>query len=435
MIFILFTFLVAAAISSVAAYFSLVGLGSIYTATFWGVVIMAGTLEVGKIVATKWVYSNWRNPKNRWYFKSLICFFIACLMSITSLGIYGYLTRGHLEQQAPLAGLNIQVAQLESQVQQKQAENVRLDNRLNQITKVTDKVLEGNARAGLRASNASKTEAAGIQKTIDANNQTINDLTAKLVPLKVQGSDVQGELGVAKFIAEAFGWAPDKAIRIITSLIMATFDPLALTMFIMATISLEDYKRRKAALDTGRVLPFEELIVPMPPVSPPLSSEPEVQEPEPVVDMEALREEMFAGLAAELQAERTEKLEEIRRAIELEREDFEDEMHEVRQQTADMANLDEVRKEIERDHASLQTAHTQLVEMEARLDDERTLLQQWEDALKDQQQAINNWTPGSPEEDTRTPKEKIIEMLERNPDTLTEIIEMVDAMRPNRPGL
>jgi hypothetical protein len=424
MAFILFIFFVAAIISGVAAYFSLVGLGSIFAATFWGVVIMGAALEVGKIVTAKWIHTNWRNPSAPWYFRGLLCFFVACLMAITSLGIYGYLSKGHLEQQAPLAGLGIQVAQLETQLKQKQDENVRLEARLGQISKITDKVLEGNARAGLRASNQSKKEAAEIQKSIDANNTVINDITQKLVPLKIKTGNVEGELGVAKFIAEALGMDGEKAIRIIISLIMAAFDPLAISMFIMGSISLQKLREEKAkATKVEAVIPPVEMV----PVSDLLDHPIEAVEEEAETFEEKLEEKL------EDLIEQDTKYDELKNDLAEARAAFDKERQEFAQEYASVS------ASIQSDQQSLSKAHQELLDMEARLNDERELLQQWEAQLTQQQNAINAWKPESNtpsfEDDPRTPKELIIELLELNPDIVNDIVQVVESMRQNRPGL
>jgi len=452
MAFIYLIFVVAAAISGVAAYFSLVGLGSIFAATFWGVIIMGAALEVGKIVTAKWIHANWKNPQAPWFFRGLLCFFVACLMAITSLGIYGYLSKGHLEQKAPLAGLDIQVAQLETQMKQKQDENTRLENRLSQISKITDKVLEGNAKAGLRASNQSKSEAAGIQKSIDTNNQTINDITQKLVPLKMQAGKVEGELGVAKYIADALGWDGDKAIRIIISLIMAAFDPLAISMFIMGSISLAKRKEER-----------EQNVLPTVEASEPIVDH-DVEEVEEVgevgeIDIEdvedektleavpALTEEEVAefknelaarfisDLEASAQAERAQLLNDLHAEIAAKREALEADLEESKSVlNTELESIEAQRISLADDYETLQAAHAKLVEMELHINEERELLEQWEEQLTAQQNAINTWSPTN--EDTRPDKEKILEMLERNPQVVNDIVSTVDAMRHViKPGL
>lgn len=464
MAFILFIFLIAAAISAVAAYFSLVGLGALFAATFWGVVVMAGTLEVGKIVATKWVHANWRNPNAPWYFRGLFCVFIAALMTITSLGIYGYLSKGHLEQSAPVAGLDIQVAQLDTQIKQKQAENDQLQKRLDQISRITDKSLESSGRAGLRAANQQKKESAGIQTRIDENNKVINDLNGKLIPLKTQGAEVEAKLGPVKYVAELFGWEPESAVRIIIVVIMIAFDPLALSLFIAGSISLNDRRAaRRKEEETESVLPVEELVVPMPPVEEPKPVEvvPDQAETpeEPKFTQETIdhfKDQLEAKMEADLekmqaerlvalremedevaamrdeQEKRLAELDALHEAVEHERREFNEEMEQTKHLLAEVADLDETKKLIASDHEALTNAHRELLDMEARLNDERELLQQWQDQVTEQQNAINAWSPT----DERTDKEKILEMLERNPQVVNEIISTVDAMRHViKPGL
>lgn len=440
MAFIIFIFMVAAAISGVAAYFSLVGLGSIFAATFWGVVIMGGALEVGKIVTAKWVHANWRNPAAPWYFRTLLCFFVAALMAITSLGIYGYLSRGHLEQQAPLAGLAVQTAQLETQVQQKTTENQLLQKRLDQIGRITDKSLETSGRAGLRASAAQKRDSADLQTKIDTNNQAINALNTQLVPLKLKTGNVEGELGVAKFIAEAAGWSPEKAIRIIIALIMSSFDTLAISMFIMGSISYKQHqeaKRREREGVLGDVLPIEELVVPMPVVEEPKAAEPVEEVPvEDFSEREAAIRELEDELAEMRTAQevRLAELDAAHEAIQQERAEFNEEMEQTKHLLAEVADLEETKKLIASDHMALTGAHEQLLAMEARINEERELLAQWEDQLTQQQNAINAWTPDA--NDGRSDKDKIIAMLEKNPQVVNDIIETVDAVRHLvKPGL
>jgi hypothetical protein len=431
MAFTILIFITAAAISVVAAYFSLVGLGSIFAATFWGVVIMGAALEVGKIVTTKWVHGNWRNPEAPWYFRGLLCFFIACLMAITSLGIYGYLSRGHLEQQAPLAGLGIQVAQLETQLEQRRAQSQQLQERQNQISRITDKSLETSGRAGLRAASSQRREAAEVQAQIDANNKAINDLNGQLVPLKVKTGDVQGELGVAKFIAEAFGWDGEKAIRIIISLIMAAFDPLALSMFIMGGISLKkaQEKRTRESTEEPENPPVQELEDQDPPMTNPVELD--------QAEREALREEVRTQFLEELEerarAERDTLFQDLRGQMDQERQEFQAAMEDAQSALdGQLESNEEQRIRNAEDLQALQEAHGQLVSMEERLNDERELLKGWEDQLTAQQTAINGWRPM----DQRTPREQVIGMLEENPDVLQDIVDIVnERIPPMKPGL
>jgi hypothetical protein len=427
MAFIYLIFIVAAAISAVAAYFSLVGLGALFAATFWGVVVMAGVLEVGKIVATKWVHSNWQNPAAPWYFRGLFCVFIAALMTITSLGIYGYLSKGHLEQNAPLVGLNIQSAQLDTQLQQKQAENQQLMTRLDQIARITDKSLESGGRAGLRASSSQKSEAAQIQKKIDANNQAINDLNTKLVPLKTQGAEVEAKLGPVKYVAELFGWDPESAVRIIICIIMIAFDPLALSLFIAGSISLKSLKNSRKAEEA---VEMEDYIFPAR-VDGMGSKVTELPNGE---DLDWVKFKNSVPSTDDGQEAREAALAEANDAIEKEREEFQTAMTEATDRLQkDIGDLETARETIEADRQALSEAHTQLLDMEARINDEAQLLKDWEDQLKAQQEAINNWKPTLDLD--KTPKDVVIELLEKNPDIVHDIVQVASALRKIKPGL
>lgn len=449
MAFIIFIFFIAAAISSVAAYFSLVGMGALFAATFWGVVVMTGTLEVGKIVATKWVHANWRNPRAPWYFRGLFCVFIAALMVITSLGIYGYLSKGHLEQNAPAAGLNIQVAQLETQLKQKQTENEQLQTRLDQISRITDKSLETSGRAGLRAANSQKQESSGIQGRIDANNQVINDLNTKLIPLKTQGAEVEAKLGPVKYVAELFGWDPESAVRIIIVIIMIAFDPLALSLFIAGSISLKDYQETRKKRREGEV---EQPAIPDAPTLP----EPENPSVEPTVEPievpvapvlsipvgEGKPIEFEEGVADQFETlvergNREDDLAEAKAAIDREREEFETAMADVTKAiTQETNDLDAAKAQMVADQEALNNAHQQLLDMEARINDERELLSGWEKDLAAQQKAINEWRPERHDvDDGKDPKDLIIEVLEMNPEIVNDIVQVAIAMQNTRPGL
>ena len=96
MVFSLLVFSVALIIAAVAAWFSVAGLMAIFAASALPVALMAGSLEIGKLVAASWVYRNWR--KAPFLLKSYLTFAVVVLMFITSMGIFGFLSRAHLEQ-------------------------------------------------------------------------------------------------------------------------------------------------------------------------------------------------------------------------------------------------------------------------------------------------------------------------------------------------
>lgn len=452
MAFIVLILLTALAISGTAAYFSVVGLAALFPATAMAVIIMGSVLEVGKIVSVKWLHANWKNPSSRKSFKWLMCAFTLPLLLITNLGIYGFLSKGHLEQNAPVAGQEIQIAQIEQQIKQRQDDVTRQQKRLDQISKVTDSVLAGNARAGLRASNQSKREAQAITKTIDEDNKAINDLNTKLVPLKVANSEVEAKLGPIKYVASALAIKdPEAAVRIVIALIMSGFDTLALCLFIAFSISLKDYKAKREEVETPE-LPNDDKPVDKAPDDtgfsiPPanlteeesaLLDEAMGYEPEPV-EIETLAQHV-QDIIQDSKEPQEPKVDyevlitEAQEALDREKAEFQQARSELEQKfIQEAAELDKRQTQMDHDSAALQNAHQQLLDMEERINDEHELLKQWEEQLVQQQNAINNWSP----EDNRSDKEKIIEMLEKNPEVVNEIVSVVDALRPRfvKPGL
>lgn len=102
MIFGIITLLVALSISGIAAYFSIIGLAALFAASFWPVVMMGSVLEIGKLSAVAWLHRNWEDKKIPKLLKYYLVMAVLVLMLITSMGIFGFLSKGHLEQDAPV---------------------------------------------------------------------------------------------------------------------------------------------------------------------------------------------------------------------------------------------------------------------------------------------------------------------------------------------
>lgn len=245
----IFVLLTALALSVVAAWFSIVGMVALFSASAVGVIAMMSGLEFGKLVASGVLKMNWSNPNFNRVLKSYLFISVGVLMLITSIGIYGYLSAGHLEQKAPLAGLEVKTGQIEVKVAQLDAENKRIEQRLDQIDKNIGVFLEHDqASKGLAASNRLSRERDELQAKLDENNEQINGLTEELVPLKMESSEVEAKLGPVKYVAALFGWDDTAAaVRLVILIIMFAFDPLAVVLMLSALIILKEWhtERRK----------------------------------------------------------------------------------------------------------------------------------------------------------------------------------------------
>lgn len=243
----IFVLLTAFALSVVAAWFSITGMVALFSASAVGVIAMMTGLEFGKLVASGVLKMNWDNRNFNWVIKGYLLVAIATLMVITSIGIYGYLSAGHLEQKAPLAGLTVQAQQLEVKLAQKENENKRIEARLSQIDENVSVFLKNDqATKGLAATSRLSGESSRLQKQLDANNAEINKLNEQLVPLKMKTSEVEAKLGPVKYVAALFGWQDtEAAVRLVIIIIMIAFDPLAVVLMLTALILIREWSSER----------------------------------------------------------------------------------------------------------------------------------------------------------------------------------------------
>lgn len=237
----------AIAISAVAAYFSIVGLAALFSAAFLAVLIMGIVLEGSKLVTAGWLHANWSNPNVSRLHRLYLVIAVITLMAITSIGIFGFLSAAHLEQKAPAAGLQIEIDQYEDRVLQLTTQRDQLLQQQEQINKTVTSYLEGGqARGASQFMRQQRSERAALGAQIDAVNQEIMDLNSKLAPLKRDVAGVEAKLGPLKYIAETLGWDdPSSAVKIIILMLMLAFDPLAVILLISATITLGEWSRER----------------------------------------------------------------------------------------------------------------------------------------------------------------------------------------------
>lgn len=263
------TLLLALCISGVAAYFSVVGLAAIFAATPIAVVIMGVSLEAGKLLAAGWLHGNWKNPKVNALHKGYMVAAVVALMLITALGIYGFLAKGHLEQQTPLAPIELQIASTQADIDAVNTDLVGKKAQLGQLDAAINSMIgQDKASMGLRARGKQSAERKEIQIAIDTDTKKVQDLNKSLIPLKLQINEVETKLGPIKYIAALFGFKDtESAVRVVILILMFAFDPLAVVLVLSASISIADgLELRRRIHIPGVVLPKSQPDVPMPPV-------------------------------------------------------------------------------------------------------------------------------------------------------------------------
>ena len=161
-IFGYWTMLVALVISGVAAYYSIIGLVAIFAAAAIPIIIMGAALEVGKLTTAVWLHTYWKRAT--WWMKSYLSFALLLLMFITSMGIFGFLSKAHIEQTAASTESVVQVQQIGIEIA-----------RLNAtITRAEQKISKAEASSG--------TANAGVQKQIDTEQKRIDETYKRIQP-------------------------------------------------------------------------------------------------------------------------------------------------------------------------------------------------------------------------------------------------------------
>jgi len=226
MIQIILPFLTAIALSIVAAYYSVVGLAQIFPGSFWPIVIMGSILEISKLVTVSWLYNNWSDTVRimRYYF--LLAIFL--LMGITSMGIFGYLSRAHIETNVEM-GSNI--VQLQTLNQQEKIVTGRLEYLMQ--------------RAGDPATASKK-----IDRSIQEAQLELKSISELKLPLLKTENKLMAEVGPIRYIAELLYEKSDptfidKAVRFVILIIIFVFDPLAILLLIASNQTLQRYKNSK----------------------------------------------------------------------------------------------------------------------------------------------------------------------------------------------
>lgn len=241
----------AISIAAVAAYFSIIGLASIFSGAFISVVVMASILEVGKLVAATWLHLEWRSTG--WFTRVYLTFAVIVLMFITSMGIFGYLSKAHMEQSINDGGINeLQIQNIERRIENERRTISDAETVLSQLDASVQTLIDFDRIRGddgaINVRENQKEERQTLNETIDESYQTIEIWQSDLFELKRDRLALEIEVGPIKYISELiYGENAenyfDKAVRLVILLIVVVFDPLAIMLLIVSTkaIRKEEY--------------------------------------------------------------------------------------------------------------------------------------------------------------------------------------------------
>ena len=262
---IFLTFLTAMALSGVAAYYSVIGLAAIFPGSFWPIIIMGTVLEAAKLVTVSWLYRNWKVVHIG--MKSYLTVATVILMLITSMGIFGYLSKAHLEHSSDTAPMVSKVQLIDEKIKVVK-ENLDANRKvIKQMDEMVDQTMgrsndeKGIANSVVIRRNQQK-ERSRIQTENETYQKTISQLTEERFPLQIELQKAESDFGPIKYVAELiYGSGEkdiiDKAVRLVIMLIMVVFDPLAILLLIAANMSMQPQPRQQPDLVLDEPLPEE----------------------------------------------------------------------------------------------------------------------------------------------------------------------------------
>jgi hypothetical protein len=244
---IFLTFLTAIALSAVAAYYSVIGLAAIFPGSFLPVVVMGSVLEGSKLVTVSWLYNNWKQCPI--LIKTYLCMAITILMLITSMGIFGFLSKAHLEHSSDNAPLLNKIAILDEKIKTEK-ENVDANRKiLKQYDEIVDQTMgrttdeKGTDKAQAIRRTQQKDRSRILQE-INQSQTTIAAYSEERAPLSNELKKTEADVGPIKYIAALLYSETlnadilDKAVRLVILLIIVVFDPLAVLLLIAANMSM-----------------------------------------------------------------------------------------------------------------------------------------------------------------------------------------------------
>lgn len=238
------------AISSVAVYYSVVGLTAIFSAAAIPIIIMGITLEIGKLVATVWLKQNWSiAPKS---IKLYLISAIILLMIITSMGIFGFLSKSHSDQSLVSSEVLTQLAIYEEKIKTTK-ESIEIKRReLKQMDEAVDQVMarsqdEKGADKSIALRKSQQRDRTRISAEIETEQKRLSELNNEAAPIRAQVRQVEAEVGPLKYIAafiygETDQTVLEKSVTWVILLLIVVFDPLAIVLLLASQISFYNFR-------------------------------------------------------------------------------------------------------------------------------------------------------------------------------------------------
>ena len=241
-------------VSAVAIWYSVAGLMAIFSAAVIPIIVMGVALEISKLAGTVWLKQNWNRAP--YFIRAYLLAAIAILMLITSMGIFGFLSKAHSDQSLVSGDVQSRIAIYDEKIRTAK-DNIEANRKaLRQMDEAVDQVMgrssdEKGADKAVKLRRAQQKERVRLQSEIQAEQKTVAALSEERAPIAAEVRKVEAEVGPIKYIASfIYGSNPDanvleKAVTWVIIIIVVVFDPLAVILLLASQYSFQWFRKQE----------------------------------------------------------------------------------------------------------------------------------------------------------------------------------------------
>jgi hypothetical protein len=230
-------FIVALALACVSAAFSIDGLTAIFAGAFWPVITMGATLEAGKLVAAAWLAENWHSAP--FLLRLILVAMIGVLMSLNAVGVFGFLTRAHLDHMAAVdLALADRTADTEARLTIQGQAVADLDRRIAQIdAAIEESTRLGRPVAAMTIADQKRRDRADIVAVRQREAWTLASLQIEKAKIGAERRRAEADVGPVRYLAELIGTPAtdlERPVRLLTLALVTVLDPMAVALLLAA---------------------------------------------------------------------------------------------------------------------------------------------------------------------------------------------------------
>lgn len=232
-------------LSGISAFFSVIGLATLFSGAYNSVLVMGGALEFSKIICASWIYRNWKIAPIFMRFYMILASIV--LVVITSMGTFGYLSKAYLEKTEDTINYSTELDSIRMEISLKNSEITSRNEILSQLDSAVKKLLDNNRVRGndgaIATRNSQKEERNQISEEIDQLNKELISLKKRESEIISNKNSYEAEIGPLKYVAEfIYGDDADNqldnSVRMIILIIVFVFDPLAICMILAGNLGI-----------------------------------------------------------------------------------------------------------------------------------------------------------------------------------------------------